>query len=103
MKQVDLTIDLEKEGIDLASMKPEDVFALLFAQMFDTAHPNGLSFRDSHKAFKIFQKLEAIKGVGVLDLEDDEFEFLKDAAMRGRFSVKQNKVAHIIYRLLGLL
>lgn len=103
MKQLNLSIDFEAEGINLGSTKPEDVFSLLFGQMFDTAHPQGMTFRDGHKAFKIFQKLDLMRGQDVLDLEDDEFEFLKDAATRGRFSVQQNKVAHIIYRLLGLL
>lgn len=103
MKQIDLTVDLRKEGISLGETAEADVFPMLFAQMFDTANPQGLSFRDGHRAYKILTKLEVIGGVGVLELEDDEFEFVRDAATRGRFSIQQNKVAHIIYGLLGLL
>lgn len=101
MKEIDLTIDYDAEGIQLGETPKEKVLIGLLGQAIDSYY-GGLECRLGYMAGKIFDKLDKLNGSGVLALEDAEHQFLKDAVEHGKFTVAQNKVACLLYDRFGL-
>ena len=102
MKTLDLNFDYEREDINLGDTKPAVVFTRLFQQLVDSVYQQGMSFKDSHVLYKIFNKLEKVSEDLQVELEDSEYEFAKKVVREGKFTSQQTKVAHLIYEAFEL-
>lgn len=73
------------------------LFLNYFNAALNTAYKDGLGREYIRRAFNIANKIEACNGSETVDLEDSEFELLKEAFERGKFPSQGGRILVQIY------
>lgn len=106
MKTISILPDLSKHGITLPADKPvSEVFLEWIVSALLSAHPDGLSFKEQRMLYKVLDKIEiAFKELKeTVELEDAEYELLKEAFKTAKLPITSCKVVNLFYDIFELV
>ena len=105
MKEIATRLNFEKVGVLPENGKtPEQITFDWIVGAVSLAHPNGLPYLEQRVLYNALNKIEVAHKAAspTVELEDAEYQLLKEAVSDAKFQVSNMRVANLLYDMCGL-